>query len=67
MAKGGLGRGLDSLIVKKDEGIVLDKQSESSNFPIKVDINKVEPNKNQPLLENYCSLIVYQEQYLHLF
>lgn len=48
MAKGGLGRGLDSLIVKKDEGIVLDKQSESSNFPIKVDINKVEPNKNQP-------------------
>lgn len=49
MAKGGLGRGLDSLIAKKDEGIVLaESKSEEKVFPIKVDINKVEPNKNQP-------------------
>ena len=44
---GGLGKkGLDSLIVKKDEGVVL--ADASNQFPVEVDIDKVEPNKNQP-------------------
>lgn len=46
--KGGLGKGLDSLIVNKNEGVVLDKKVESVNSPVLVDINLVEPNKNQP-------------------
>lgn len=44
--KGGLGRGLDSLIVKKDEGIVA--ANPSAETTVEVDIIKVEPNKNQP-------------------
>lgn len=44
--KGGIGRGLDSLIVKKDEGVVVADQSKESVF--EADINKVEPNPNQP-------------------
>ena len=45
--KGGLGKGLDSLIVKKEEGIVA-VNPEQHGTPVKVDINKVEPNKLQP-------------------
>ncbi len=45
--KGGLGKGLDSLIVKKEEGIVA-VNPEQHGAPVKVDINKVEPNKLQP-------------------
>ncbi len=45
--KGGLGKGLDSLIVKKEEGIVA-VNPEQHGAPVMVDINKVEPNKLQP-------------------
>lgn len=45
--KGGLGKGLDSLIVKKEEGIVA-VNPEQHGAPVNVDINKVEPNKLQP-------------------
>ena len=45
--KGGLGKGLDSLIVKKEEGVVA-VNPEQHGAPVEVDINKVEPNKLQP-------------------
>ena len=45
--KGGLGKGLDSLIVNKNEGVVAVNPHEDG-APIEVDINKVEPNKQQP-------------------
>ena len=45
--KGGLGKGLDSLIVNKNEGVVAVNPSEDG-APVEVDINKVEPNKDQP-------------------
>lgn len=45
--KGGLGKGLDSLIVNKNEGVVL-ANPEEHGAPVEVDINKVEPNKQQP-------------------
>lgn len=45
--KGGLGKGLDSLIVNKNEGVVLAEDADKSST-VEVDINKVEPNKNQP-------------------
>ena len=45
--KGGLGKGLDSLIVNKNEGIVLANPEEHGK-PEEVDINKIEPNKQQP-------------------
>ncbi|SDB52385.1 chromosome partitioning protein, ParB family [Pseudobutyrivibrio sp. YE44] len=45
--KGGLGKGLDSLIVKKEEGVVLANPEEHGS-PVEVDINKIEPNKLQP-------------------
>ncbi len=45
--KGGLGKGLDSLIVNKNEGIVSANPNEDG-APVEVDINKVEPNKQQP-------------------
>lgn len=44
--KGGLGKGLDSLIVKKDEGIVAADPSKELTY--EVDIAKVTPNKDQP-------------------
>jgi len=45
--KGGLGKGLDSLIVNKNEGVVA-VNPEQHGAPVEVDINKVEPNKLQP-------------------
>ncbi len=45
--KGGLGKGLDSLIVNKNEGVVL-ANPEEHGTPVEVDINKIEPNKLQP-------------------
>ena len=45
--KGGLGKGLDSLIVNKNEGVVA-VNPEQHGSPVEVDINKVEPNKLQP-------------------
>lgn len=45
--KGGLGKGLDSLIVNKSEGVVA-VNPEQHGAPVKVDIDKVEPNKLQP-------------------
>ena len=45
--KGGLGKGLDSLIVNKNEGVVLANPEEHGS-PVEVDINKIEPNKLQP-------------------
>ncbi len=45
--KGGLGKGLDSLIVKKEEGVIQANPS-ADGAPVEVDINKVEPNKQQP-------------------
>ena len=45
--QGGLGKGLDSLIVKKEEGVVA-VNPEQHGAPVEVDINKVEPNKLQP-------------------
>ncbi len=45
--KGGLGKGLDSLIVNKNEGVVV-ANPEQHGAPVKIDINKVEPNKLQP-------------------
>ena len=45
--KGGLGKGLDSLIVKKEEGVIQANPS-ADGSPVEVDINKVEPNKQQP-------------------
>ena len=45
--KGGLGKGLDSLIVNKNEGVVA-VNPEQHGSPVKVDIDKVEPNKLQP-------------------
>lgn len=45
--KGGLGKGLDSLIVNKSEGVVLANPEEHGS-PVEVDINKIEPNKQQP-------------------
>ncbi len=45
--KGGLGKGLDSLIVNKNEGVVSVNPS-ADGAPVEVDINKVEPNKQQP-------------------
>ena len=45
--KGGLGKGLDSLIVKKEEGVVA-VNPEQHGAPVEVDIDKVEPNKLQP-------------------
>ncbi|MCR5416484.1 MAG: ParB/RepB/Spo0J family partition protein [Pseudobutyrivibrio sp.] len=45
--KGGLGKGLDSLIVNKNEGVVSANPHEDG-APVEVDINKVEPNKQQP-------------------
>ncbi|MCR4695563.1 MAG: ParB/RepB/Spo0J family partition protein [Pseudobutyrivibrio sp.] len=45
--KGGLGKGLDSLIVNKNEGVVA-VNSHEDGAPVEVDINKVEPNKLQP-------------------
>ena len=45
--KGGLGKGLDSLIVNKNEGVVA-VNPEQHGAPIEVDIDKVEPNKLQP-------------------
>lgn len=51
MAKrGGLGRGLDSLIVTKEDKSDKGTKGEVtiSGDAIKVDINKVEPNRNQP-------------------
>ncbi len=45
--KTGLGKGLDSLIVNKNEGVVLANPEEHSS-PVEVDINKIEPNKLQP-------------------
>jgi len=47
MAKKGLGKGLDSLIVNKNEGVVAVNPNEDG-APVEVDINKVEPNKQQP-------------------
>ena len=45
--KGGLGKGLDSLIVNKNEGVVA-VNPEQHGAPVEVDIDKVEPNKLQP-------------------
>ena len=45
--KGGLGKGLDSLIVNKNEGVVSANPHEDG-APVEVDIDKVEPNKQQP-------------------
>ena len=45
--KGGLGKGLDSLIVNKSEGVVA-VNPEQHGAPVEVDIDKVEPNKLQP-------------------
>ena len=45
--KGGLGKGLDSLIVNKNEGVVA-VNPEQHGSPVEVDIDKVEPNKLQP-------------------
>ena len=45
--KGGLGKGLDSLIVNKNEGVVL-ANPEEHGAPVEVDIDKIEPNKLQP-------------------
>lgn len=45
--KGGLGKGLDSLIVNKNEGVVAVNPHEDG-APVEVDIDKVEPNKQQP-------------------
>ncbi len=45
--KGGLGKGLDSLIVNKSEGVVA-VNPEQHGAPVEVYINKVEPNKLQP-------------------
>jgi len=46
-AKKGLGKGLDSLIVNKNEGVVLAEEADKSST-VEIDINKIEPNKNQP-------------------
>ena len=45
--KGGLGKGLDSLIVNKNEGVVV-ANPEQHGAPVEVEIDKVEPNKLQP-------------------
>jgi ParB family chromosome partitioning protein len=45
--KGGLGKGLDSLIVNKSEGVIA-VNPEQHGAPVEVDIDKVEPNKLQP-------------------
>ena len=45
--QGGLGKGLDSLIVNKSEGVVA-VNPEQHGAPVEVDIDKVEPNKLQP-------------------
>ena len=45
--KGGLGKGLDSLIVNKNEGVVA-VNPEQHGSPVEVEIDKVEPNKLQP-------------------
>lgn len=47
--KRGLGKGLDSLIATKDEGIVINESKKTETaFPVMVEITKIEPNKNQP-------------------
>lgn len=46
--KGGLGKGLDSLIPDKKPQTTKKKITENQDGPVKVSINKVEPNREQP-------------------